>query len=268
MSESLPALRLAVRIKRHQATPMQAVAALSLLWPLCSMAAGDAPQCSAVSSAHLPLLVELYTSQGCSSCPPADRWLSRLKGRDDVVAMAFHVEYWNRLGWTDRFADLTYTQRQAQQQRSNGARYSYTPQVVVDGRDQPDWRSLPLPLASTDARARAPLQLTLAREGAAYSAQVRALAGAPVRLAAYWALTEDGHVSAVKAGENRGARLANDFVVREYLAVAPWSSRADQPVSLRFSPGTAPDAAHPRQMNLVVVDADSGRPLQALKLGC
>ena len=247
---------------------MQALAALSLLWPLCSMAAGDTPQCSAVSSAHLPLLVELYTSQGCSSCPPADRWLSGLKGRDDVVAMAFHVEYWNRLGWTDRFADLTYTQRQAQQQRSNGARYSYTPQVVVDGRDQPDWRSLPLPLASTDARARAPLQLTLAREGAAYSAQVRALAGAPVRLAAYWALTEDGHVSAVKAGENRGARLANDFVVREYLAVAPWSSRADQPVSLRFSPGTAPDAAHPRQMNLVVVDADSGRPLQALKLGC
>ena len=123
-----------------------------------------------------------------------------------------------------------YTQRQAQQLRSNGARYSYTPQVVVDGRDQPDWRALPLPLASSDARASAPCRLTLAaRRRRPTAREVRALAGAPERLAAYWALTEDGHVSAVKAGENRGARLTNDFVVREYEPIAagrPRPSRA------------------------------------------
>ncbi len=87
----------------------------------------------------MPTLVELYTSEGCSSCPPADRWLSQLKGQDDVVALAFHVDYWDRLGWKDRFASAEHTQRQAQQQRSNGARFSYTPQVVVNGRDRPSW---------------------------------------------------------------------------------------------------------------------------------
>ena len=67
-----------------------------------------APRCAAQSGARVPCVVELYTSEGCSSCPPADRWLSTLKGRPDVVALAFHVDYWDRLGWTDRFASAAY----------------------------------------------------------------------------------------------------------------------------------------------------------------
>ena len=74
-------------------------------------------------------MVELYTSEGCSSCPPADRWLSALKDGPPVVALAFHVDYWDRLGWKDRNASPAYTRRQAAQQRFNGARFSYTPQV-------------------------------------------------------------------------------------------------------------------------------------------
>src|SRR6476659_2802738 len=95
--------------------------------------------CTAASTRQVAPVVELYTSEGCNSCPPADRWLSKLKADPAVVALAFHVDYWDRLGWKDRFASAAFTQRQAAQQATNGARFSYTPQVVVDGRDRTDW---------------------------------------------------------------------------------------------------------------------------------
>src|SRR3989442_2232988 len=100
--------------------------------------AAAAPQCTARSGASVTPLVELYTSEGCNSCPPADRWLSALKLRSDVVGLAFHVDYWDRLGWKDRFGSPAFTQRPAQQQVVNGARFSFTPQVVIDGQDRKD----------------------------------------------------------------------------------------------------------------------------------
>ena len=96
------------------------------------------------------------------------------------------------------------------------------------------------------------------------AAEVLAGAGAPARLAAWWAVTEHGHVSAVRAGENDGATLRHDFVVREYRPVAAWAGAT----TLQFTPGVPADPAHPRQVSLVVVDAASGKPLQALRLGC
>jgi hypothetical protein len=105
--------------------------------PVLAVAA-EAPVCQARSSATTRV-VELYTSEGCNSCPPADRWLSGVASAPDTVALAFHVDYWDRLGWKDRFASAAFTQRQSQQQAVNGARFSYTPQVVVDGVDDKDW---------------------------------------------------------------------------------------------------------------------------------
>ncbi|MBN8509702.1 MAG: DUF1223 domain-containing protein [Burkholderiales bacterium] len=93
--------------------------------------------CERSAAARPPLVVELYTSEGCSSCPPADRWLSTLKGREDVLPLAFHVGYWDRLGWVDRFATQATTARQYALARALGASNVYTPQVVVQGRD---WR--------------------------------------------------------------------------------------------------------------------------------
>jgi hypothetical protein len=213
----------------------------------------------------VPTVVELYTSEGCSSCPPADRWLSTLKGRSDVLALSFHVDYWDRLGWKDRFASPAHTQRQAQLLRTSGARYAYTPQVVVNGRDQPRWSKLPL----TPAPAPATVQAALRRDGAGYRADLRALPGAPAHIAGFWALTEDGHASAVKSGENRGARLAHDFVVREYQPIATLdASGGGASFRLQFSPTQPADAAHPRRVTLVLVDADSGGVLQALALDC
>ena len=225
--------------------------------------AGDT--CTASSTRVVAPVVELYTSEGCNSCPPADRWLSKLKSDPAVVALAFHVDYWDRLGWKDRFASAAFTDRQARQQSTNGARFSYTPQVVVDGRDRTDWSSASL---QSTPRVPAPVDVTLARDGERFVATVVAQASAPKRLAAYWAVTEQGHVSAVKAGENEGVTLHHDFVVRDYEPVAAWTAAGGAGETLRFKPKTPADAAHPRSVNLVVVDAASGKPVQAVKIGC
>lgn len=229
--------------------------------------AQGAAACRTTSGPLAAPVVELYTSEGCSSCPPADRWLSKLKADPGVVALAFHVDYWDRLGWKDRFGSPAHTARQAEQQRSNGARFSYTPQVVVDGRDRTDWPSIAQPIEGSGGHAAA-VELTLVRDGRHVAATVKPLAGAPQRMAAYWALTEQGHVSEVRAGENEGATLKHDFVVRGYRPVAAWSVDRGAPATLEYELPVADDPAHPRAINLVVVNADTGRPVQAVKLGC
>lgn len=230
---------------------------------LASLPAQAAASCSARSAATATPIVELYTSEGCSSCPPADQWLSRLKPDSSAVALAFHVDYWDRLGWKDRFASPAYTQRQTQQQRPSGARFSYTPQVIIDGADRPDWSR-----ATITARPAATVAAQLVRDADRVTATVSPLAGAPARLAAFWAVTEDGHVSAIKAGENEGATLRHDHVVRDYRPVAAWSAQPGSATTLQFELGAAADPAHARTVNLVVVNADTGRPVQAVKLGC
>jgi hypothetical protein len=248
------------------ALPLSGLLGLTLLATSPALAAQT---CSARGATTIAPVVELYTSEGCNSCPPADKWLSRLKAEPEVVALAFHVDYWDRLGWKDRFASPAYTQRQAQTQRGSGARFSYTPQVLLDGADRPDWPGIGSGLVAR-SRATAPVDVQLARDGNRYTATVAPGSGAPARLAAYWAVTEQGHVTAVKAGENEGVTLAHDFVVREYKPVAAWVSKADAAATttLQFEPAGPADPAHPRQVSLVVVNADSGRPVQAVKLGC
>ena len=246
---------------------MRTIALATLSLAALPLWAADPASCQARSSAQVTPVVELYTSEGCNSCPPADRWLSRLKADAGTVALAFHVDYWDRLGWKDRFANAAYTQRQSLQQVSNGAGFSYTPQVVVDGADRKDWYDLTAPptkAAAADAR----VMLTLSRDGDRFDATVQTAAGAPARLAAYWAVTEQGHVTSVKAGENQGVTLKHDFVVREYKPVAAWAAERGSATTLQFSPAMPSDPAHPRQVNLVVVDATTGRPVQALKIGC
>jgi hypothetical protein len=228
----------------------------ALVLGAASAAAGT---CNATGGVVVPTLVELYTSEGCSSCPPADKWLSSLKGRPDVVILAFHVDYWDRLGWKDRFADAAWTERQHAQSRRAGATFVYTPQVVVDGRDYRAWPALPQGSARP-----ATVQVALSGggdDGAAYVARIVRAPGAPMRLAGFWAVTEDGHVSQVRAGENSGATLRHDAVVREFVAV---NSIGDTP--LRFAPHTRAENGAQRHIQFVVTDADSGKPLQAA--GC
>jgi len=103
-----------------------------------------AQTCRLASAPVTRPLVELYTSEGCNSCPPADRWLARqfpATGADArAVALAFHVDYWDRLGWVDRFGSAANTERQYAAMRANGGTFVYTPQVLLQGRDLPGWQ--------------------------------------------------------------------------------------------------------------------------------
>jgi hypothetical protein len=238
----------------------RAIAMLALCTPV--LAAAQQPLvCSARSAQTAPQIVELYTSEGCNSCPPADKWLSTLKGRSDVVALAFHVDYWDRLGWTDRFASPAWTQRQSDVNRTSGARFSYTPQIVVNGKDYRQWPRLP------SGTAAGPIELQMTRDGSGYVVTLMAIdAKRSGALAGYWAVTEDGHRTQVKAGENAGVTLLHDGVVRELQAV---TKIGDAP--LRFTPRSGPDAVSgvvPRKLHFIVTDARTGEPLQAVSLGC
>ncbi len=260
----MPTRRLSLRLSRWGVNAATALALAANLAPANAQTSGA---CTARSASTVAPVVELYTSEGCNSCPPADKWLSRLKADPNVVGLAFHVDYWDRLGWKDRFASPAYTQRQAQQQASNGARFSYTPQVVLDGTDHKEWYSA-APPSSGKSRAVATVTLALARDGERFTAMVQPAANAPARLAAFWAVTENGHSTSVKAGENHGVTLPHDFVVREYKPVTAWAAQPGTPVTLSFTPAPASSAEHPRHVNLVVLDATTGKPVQALKLRC
>ena len=259
-----PVLRVVLRAMPRPLVVLAAAVVTAFTGATIALAAEPAA-CTARSGPTVTPVVELYTSEGCSSCPPADRWLSRIAPDADTVALAFHVDYWDRLGWKDRFASAAHTARQGQQQAANGARFSYTPQVVVDGADRKDWPGVRLPLK---AQAPSQVQVTLAREGERFVARVEPSTGGPARLAAYWAVTEANHVTSVNAGENEGVTLKHDFVVREYRPVPAWAALVGVPFGLSFTPASAANPLHARQVNLVVVNAGTGRPVQAVKLGC
>lgn len=230
----------------------------------CAVAGAAAAQaaagsCQATAPATAPTVVELYTSEGCSSCPPADRWLSTLKGRPDVLALAFHVNYWDRLGWTDRFATTETTARQHLLAQQAGSQQVYTPQVVVDGRDARPGAALPRPAGP------AAVEVTLAREGDTVTAQIAAPTGARGSFEGYWAVLEDGHQSQVRAGENAGETLRHDHVVRLYRPVPAWAAGAGSRQQITVSRGTA---EFPRRVVFVVTDAASHKPVQAASLGC
>jgi len=234
-------------------------------WPLGAALAGalaaplaQAQACKAESGAQVPVVVELYTSEGCNSCPPADRWLSTLKDKPGVLAAAFHVDYWDRLGWKDRFASAGHTERQARQQAAAGARYSYTPQVLVNGRDWRRWPELPAP------RSNAPVRVTMQRVGEQVELQVQPLSESRQRWALWWAAVEDGHLSDVKAGENRGVTLHHDHVVRRHGSVAPFSGA----LTRRIDVPSRGEGGRVLRVLAVVTDAADGAAVQALQLRC
>ena len=236
--------------------------ATTLMLALGSAASPDAtaaPLCSAESDPQMPAVVELYTSEGCSSCPRADRWLWTLTGRPGVLALAFHVNYWDHLGWSDRFATAEGTARQRALARAAGQLSIYTPQVRVNGHDTRAGMPLPAPKPST-------LRLTVESDGS--EAQVRvapAATGVPARLAGWWVVVEDGHASRVRAGENVGEKLRHDHVVRLYRPVAEWDSASGLRARLTLP---AVEAGHPRRIVFVVADPATHQSLQAVALGC
>lgn len=192
-----------------------------------------AADCSAKSGTQAVPLLELYTSEGCSSCPPADQWLSGLKlEASKVVPLAFHVDYWDYIGWKDRFAKSAFSDRQRRAAALSGSGFVYTPQFLVNGKDFRGWDGARLNQAvesSFKQSARANLSLeaikqandeTLVKATAqavnthdASNNLTKDLKHADIFIAIY----ENKLVSHVQAGENNGRELKHDYVVREFL---------------------------------------------------
>ncbi|AOJ69389.1 MULTISPECIES: DUF1223 domain-containing protein [Burkholderia] len=249
---------------------------------IAQAAAGGA--CVARSPDGRQALVELYTSEGCSSCPSADDWLARLaphRAALRVVPLALHVDYWDGLGWTDRFAQHRFTERQHALASRGGGRFVYTPEVAVAGRELRDWRDASAferrVVATAGEPARVGIALSAARRADALDVElsVTPRAGAPRALDAYLALYENGIESPVRAGENRGATLRHERVVRQWIgplsfgplastagAVAPLDVRRTLPLPANLR---AQDAAR-YGVAAFVEDHATGDVLQALDL--
>ncbi len=254
---------------------MKTQAAVLVMAALTAVPAGTAvaAACTARSGTATMAILELYTSEGCDSCPPADRWLSGAvppARADGAIALAFHVDYWNHLGWPDRFASPAYTERQHRVAEANGARFVYTPQVTLQGRDYTRWRGADVTAAIAAVQAR-PARATLALEARLEDGNVRfdAMAEVPApedRRGAvlYVAFTDSGHVSNVKAGENRGVRLAHDHVVRALsgmsTADAGGRARLASTLTLPKEAGKAPTLV------AILQNPANGDVLQALAL--
>lgn len=236
--------------------------AIALVLAIPAAAAAD--HCAARSGSHVAPLVELYTSEGCSSCPPADRWLSQRFHDGNANFLAFHVDYWDAIGWPDRFASPLYSQRQRQRVAATGGDTVYTPQVMVGDEVRASWRSdAGFKRVIDDARKPAQVALALRLQPSDGDIRVQlgaARAGGAGQAAQLWlAQYEDDQTSKVRAGENRGATLHHDRVVLHLWG--PWPL-AQEPLS-RVQRVQAASGAW--GLTAFVQDA-RGRTLQSLDL--
>ena len=236
----------------------------------------QAMQCTATSPRTTTALVELYTSEGCDSCPPADRWLSSLGARgyvpDRVVPIALHVDYWDYIGWKDPYAQQRFSSRQRKLAQLTRSAIVYTPQVLLQGQDFRRWGSAVFEqeVAKINARpAQAAIALSFdARSKGSFEVEVAAQLenGVPAaQVALYLAAYENKLVSQVQAGENRGKILPHDFVVFEWLG--PLEFKRDGRLADRRSLPLLPKAV-PGHSGVVafVQNRSSAEVLQALML--
>lgn len=171
------------------------------------------PSIEMTSGAHQVTLVELYTSEGCSSCPPADRWMSGLLDDPrlwrEVVPVKFHVDYWDWIGWQDRFADPDWSERQRRHVREGNGDVVYTPGFFANGRE---WRGFFSGESLEPARLEVG-ELSLEIRGRDVTAQFAPTGRVPSRMMLHVAVLGMGLQSSVASGENRGKVLRHDFVV-------------------------------------------------------
>ena len=194
---------------------------LALAWFAGFLAADRA------SAQTSPVVVELFTSQGCNSCPPADELLGRLADRDDVVALSLHVDYWDYLGWRDIFGLPAHTQRQRDYAAYLGERMVYTPQVVVDGREGMVGSHAHKVEAAIKARsgAKAEAAVELRLVGDRVVAAIQPLSGkAKGQVLMAW-FTRAESVE-IRAGENRGRRIVYNNVVKGWAELGRYKGDA------------------------------------------
>lgn len=210
------------------------------------------------------VVVELFTSQGCSSCPPADAVLVDLARRDDVVALAWHVDYWDRLGWRDPFASRWATERQYSYAASLGRPNVYTPQMVIAGtRDVVGSRRFEVETAILTAQESGNLAIPLTLSATETEIQISAGAGtigldAEVRL--LLVRYQPRRETPVRAGENDGRTLVEANIVTEAVVLGRWQGQA-----MTLSAPRTPGLGHAVLLQQMQGDRP-GRILAAAKL--
>ncbi|MGE0417923.1 MAG: DUF1223 domain-containing protein [Acetobacteraceae bacterium] len=188
----------------------------------------------AVRADASPVVLELFTSQGCSSCPPADALLGQLSARSDVIALAWHVDYWNRLGWPDPFASQAWTDRQRAYARAL-RQDVYTPALVVNGSAMVVGSSTRLVSAAMQAATPLSVPVRMHPTRDAVAIEIGPVTGAAVALMVTY---DAAQVTAVRGGENGGRRLREYRVVRSVRPLNPFAGTVSAPL-----PGTGQGVA-------------------------
>ncbi len=213
---------------------------------------------SPIQSASADVVVELFTSQGCSSCPPADKLLGELAKRDDVIALSLHVDYWDYLGWKDQFANPAFTQRQRGYAAHSGSSMIYTPQMIVGGVDSVvGTRSMELADAINKHLSQKPsVQMEAKRSGNVIT--VRAETKSQRRMVVQLVQYSPKETVSIKRGELAGHQLTYHNVVRGWTKIADW----DGNTPLSFDTKTASDTP----AVIIIQDGISGPILAAQKV--
>lgn len=179
-------------------------------------------------AADRPVVIEMYTSQGCSSCPPADKYFhENLASRDDVIALALHVDYWDYLGWKDNFGSAAFTRRQHDYARASGHRSVYTPQMIVGGRDQVVGNH---PYEIKDLirdhkKMTSPVEVTIKRSGGRFIITATATKS-PGPMVVQLVRYRPAETVAIKKGENAGRSLTYANIVDDWVEIAEWDGAA------------------------------------------
>ncbi|NNF25207.1 MAG: DUF1223 domain-containing protein [Rhodobacteraceae bacterium] len=194
---------------------------------------------STAEAQEQPVVVELYTSQGCSSCPPADAILADLAAREDLIALAFHVDYWDYIGWKDDFADPSYTTRQRAYARVAGSRTVYTPQMIVGGVDHVIG-TRPMQLVEAIQRHKAqrpPVALDLSRTGNEVAVRARSTGGVRGRVTVQLVQYRPKEAVSITRGENAGRTIAYYNIVSSLHVLGEWNGRGSWQGKAKVKPG-------------------------------
>ena len=205
----------------------------AVLWAASGLVLTAGPV-AADQSAPAPVVIELFTSQGCSSCPPAEALLNKLADEPNIIALELHVDYWDYIGWADPYALPQLTERQRSYARNLQERYVFTPQMIIDGHDSvvgSRQSDVAAAILRSESRGK-PVAVELRDEG---GGKIVIPAGdSPAGGATVWLVTYDDQIETdVTRGENAGRTLHNRHVVREMEPIGQWTGEAMEiPVSL------------------------------------
>jgi len=210
-------------------TTPRAIVLVAAVFAVVALAPMLVTRPAAAAEAPLPTVVELFTSQGCSSCPPADKFLGELVERPDLLALSIHVDYWDYIGWKDPFASADNTKRQRDYAAALKLRYVYTPQMVIHGASHAtgsDRSSVLRRIAEAQVLPRLPV--TVRHVGGRIEVNVAGAGNgidASDEAAVWLAVFDRRHETAIKRGENGGRTLTYHNVVREMVRVGTWRGR-------------------------------------------